>query len=818
MSWCEEVTMKTVVVSIDGMMSICDGLGVEKRLLNYPGIHDIEANFLTGTATVKYDESKVTLEEIKKLISECSYHCSGEQVPAHISKPLDPPDSHSAAAYKSRSSATQLQLKEVSSHTSSTTHEEVSTEHERHDKAGMGSQQATAMAHEMGHGVRMSMEEMVRDMRRRFIVALVLAIPVFIYSPLFTQVFKIQAPLPFGVSNEVISFILTTPAVIYGGWVFYIGAWRALRNRVLNMAVLVSLSVLVGYLFSVGATFFFKSEVFYEAASLLLVFVLFGHLMEMRARAGTSQAISTLMNLAPPKATVIRNGQEVEILTSGVLVDDIIHIRPGDKIPVDGIVIEGSSDVDESMITGESVPISKFSGDEVVGASINKTGSFKFRATKVGADTALAQIVKLVQQAQNSKAPSQRLADRASQWLVIAAITVAFVTFIMWYAVGLESIVFATTLAITVIVIACPDALGLATPMAIMVGTGLGALNGILYKNAFALEETSKIDAVIFDKTGTLTLGQPKVVEIVTTKDGISKDQLLHLVASVEQGSEHPMAQAILEKAHETKILTSDDVANFNSITGHGVSATVDGRRVLIGNQKLMRDRQIAAITAEVDNRAVELQGAGRTVILAAVDGRLQGAFAVADTVRPSSREAVRYLTSMGIQVVMLTGDNHTTAERIAAELGIKSVFSDVLPGDKAAKVQELQAKGKRVAMVGDGINDGPALVQADVGIAIGAGTDIAMETADVVLTKSDPLDVTKVVLLSRATRKKMQQNLWWAAGYNIIAFPIAAGILYPFIGLILRPEIGAIAMSGSSLVVALNALSLKRVKVKEFI
>jgi Cu2+-exporting ATPase len=656
------------------------------------------------------------------------------------------------------------------------------------------------------------MEEMVRDMRRRFIVALVLAIPVFIYSPLFTQVFKTQAPLPFGVSNEVISFILATPAVIYGGWVFYIGAWRALRNHVLNMAVLVSLSVLVGYLFSVGATFFFKSEVFYEAASLLLVFVLFGHLMEMRARAGTSQAISTLMNLAPPKATVIRNGQEVEIPTSEVLVDDVIHIRPGNKIPVDGIVIEGSSDVDESMITGESVPISKFQGDEVVGASINKTGSFKFRATKVGADTALAQIVKLVQKAQNSKAPSQRLADRASQWLVIAAITVAFVTFIMWYAVGLESAVFATTLAITVIVIACPDALGLATPMAIMVGTGLGALNGILYKDAVALEEASKIDAVIFDKTGTLTLGQPKVVEIVTTKDGISEDQLLHLVASVEQGSEHPMAQAILEKAHETKILTSD-VANFESITGHGVSATVDGRRVLIGNQKLMRDRQIAAITAEAENQAAELQGAGRTVILAAVDGRLQGAFAVADTVRPSSREAIRRLTSMGIQVVMLTGDNHTTAKRIAAELGIKSVFSDVLPGDKAAKVQELQAKGKRVAMVGDGINDGPALVQADVGIAIGAGTDVAMETADVVLTKSDPLDVAKVVLLSQATRKKMQQNLWWAAGYNIIAFPIAAGILYPFIGLILRPEIGAIAMSGSSLIVALNALSLKRVK-----
>lgn len=691
---------------------------------------------------------------------------------------------------------------------------------EGHDTSSSSSSSSSsvsheAMADETGHSSEMSMTEMVLDMKRRFIVALVLAIPIFIYSPLFTQVFKIQAPLPFGGSNEVLSFILATPAVIYGGWIFYIGAWRALRNRVLNMAVLVSLSVLVGYLFSVGATFFFKSEVFYEAASLLLVFVLFGHLMEMRARAGTSQAIRTLMNLAPPKATVIRNGQEVEIPTSEVLVDDVVHIRPGDKIPVDGIVIEGSSDIDESMITGESILIKKLSGDEVVGATINKTGSFKFRATKVGTDTALAQIVRLVQEAQNSKAPAQRLADRASQWLVIAAIAAALTTFITWYAFGLESVVFATTLAITVIVIACPDALGLATPMAVMVGTGLGALNGILYKNAMALEEASKIDAVIFDKTGTLTLGQPKVVEIVTAKDSISEDELLHLVASVEQGSEHPMAQAILEKANETKLPIST-VANFNAITGHGVSATVDGRKVLIGNRKLMLDRKIAF--TEVDNRAAELQGAGRTVIFAAIEGKLQGAFAVADTVRPSSSEAVRRLSSMGIEVVMLTGDSRTTAERIAAELGIKNIFADVLPGDKAAKVQELQAKGKSVAMIGDGINDGPALVQANVGIAIGAGTDVAMETADVVLTKSDPLDVAKVVLLSRATRRKMQQNLWWAAGYNMIAFPIAAGVLYPAMGLILRPEIGAIAMSGSSLVVALNALSLKRTKVKELI
>lgn len=797
--------MKSVVVNVDGMMSVCDGLGIEKRLLEHAGVHDVDANFLSGTATVTYDESKVTLADIKKMISECRYRCLGEQVPHHISKPLDPPEDH-AAMHGTQPMALQSRVAESQRETAP-------PEHARHEMAEMGGQ--AAMAHEMGHGEGMSMEAMVKDMQRRFVVALIFAIPVFVYSPLFTQVFQIQAPLPFGVSNELISFALATPAVIYGGWVFYIGAWRALRNRVLNMAVLVSLSVLTGYLFSVGATFFFESEVFYEAASLLLVFVLFGHLMEMRARAGTSQAIRTLMNLAPPKAIVIRDGKQVELPTSEVLVGDIVLIRPGDKIPVDGIVIEGSSDVDESMITGESVPVKKSSGDAVTGATINKTGSFKFRATKVGRDTALAQIVKLVQEAQNSKAPSQRLADRASQWLVIAAIAASLATFFVWYGVALEPLVFATTLGITVIVIACPDALGLATPTAVMVGTGLGALNGILYKNAVALEEAGKITAVILDKTGTLTLGQPRVVEVVTAKDGVSEAEILRVVASVEQGSEHPLALAILEKAREKGIRLSN-VSDFDAIPGHGVSATVDGRKVLIGNRKLMRDRQ-TAIT-EVDGRAAELQGAGRTVIMAAIDGRLEGAFAVADAVRPTSREAVRRLTSMGIQVAMLTGDNRATAERIAAELGIKTVFADVLPGDKAAKVRELQAQGKRVAMVGDGINDGPALAQADVGIAIGAGTDVAMETADVVLTKSDPLDVAKVVLLSRATRKKMQQNLWWAAGYNVIAFPIAAGILYPSIGLILRPEIAAIAMSGSSLVVALNALSLKRVKVKELV
>lgn len=668
-----------------------------------------------------------------------------------------------------------------------------------------------AMAHEMGHAVGVSMDSMVRDMRNRFLVSLVFAVPVFLYSPLSTQIFQFQPPLPFGLTNQVFSFFLATPAVLYGGWVFYIGAWRALRNRVLNMAVLVSLSVLGGYLFSVGATFFFESEVFYEAATLLLVFVLFGHLMEMRARAGTSEAIRKLMNLAPPKASVIRDGREVEVPTSEVVVGDVVLIRPGDKIPVDGEVLEGESEVDESMITGESLPVKKAPASTAIGATINRTGTFTFRATKVGADTALAQIVKLVQEAQNSKAPSQRLADRAAQWLVLAAIAGSLLTFVVWYWLASAPLVFATTLAITVVVIACPDALGLATPTAVMVGTGLGAQNGILYKNAVALEEAAKIDTVVFDKTGTLTLGQPKVVEIVTSHSGLMADELLRLVASVEQRSEHPLARAIVEKAQQNGIEIGE-TRQFEAIPGHGVSAVVEGRRVLVGTRKLIRDRQVEL--TDVETEAGALQGSGRTVLYAAVDGRLEGAFAVADAVRPTSVAAVQALSAMGVEVVMLTGDNRATAERIAEELGIKAVLAEVLPGDKSAEVRKLQSRGMRVAMVGDGINDAPALAQADVGIAIGAGTDVAMETADVVLMRSDPLDVAKVVLLSRATRRKMQENLWWAAGYNILAFPIAAGALYPAIGLILRPEIAAIAMSGSSLLVAVNALSLKRTNV----
>ena len=659
-----------------------------------------------------------------------------------------------------------------------------------------------SMAHEMGHGAGMDARGMARDMRNRFWICLAFTVPIFLYAPMGMAFIKLVPP--FGLELNLWLFLLASGAVIYPAWPFFVAAARALRNGVLNMAVLVVLSVGTGYAFSIGSTFFFGGAQFYEAVSVLLVFILLGHWLEMRARAGASEAIRALMDLAPPKATVFRNGTELTIATAEVLLDDIVIVRPGDKIPVDGEVLEGGSLVDESMLTGESMPVKKAVGSTVIGATINKSGSFRYRATKVGADTALAQIVKLVQQAQNSKAPAQLLADKASQWLVLAAFLIGVATFVAWYFVLGQPVLLALTLTITVFVIACPDALGLATPMAVMVGTGLGAMNGILFKNASALEDATKLDVLIFDKTGTLTLGQPDVVDMALA-EGVEQDELLRVAASVEKLSEHPLALAILKRAGGVPL---EAAIEFTNIDGQGTQAVVSGRLALLGNRRLMEANGVDMGALEADSRS--LQGQGRTVVHVAHGGKLIGLIAIADAVRPTSAETIKALHAKGIQVAMLTGDNRATADRIASELGIDIVFADVLPGEKAAKVKELQAQGKKVGMVGDGVNDAPALTQADVGFAIGAGTDVAMESADVVLMKSDPFDIVGTIALSRATLRKMHQNLWWAVGYNVIAFPLAAGVFYPFT---ISPEVAAIAMSGSSALVAINALMLKRTR-----
>jgi P-type Cu2+ transporter len=813
--------MKEATVQIDGMMSIFDGAGVEKQIKRRDGVVKVNANFLSGTATIAYDETLVSLADINRFIAECGYHCRGEVVPVHLCEPgkgngipairVNEHQGH-VVALSPTPAAVKPTIEKGKANVPRRGNGVKAEDHAGHKAEGMSSDKA-AMAHEMGHGAGKDLDGMVRDIRNRLLVTFVLTILIYLYAPMFVKLTGVELPVPFRLSKDVLMFLFATPAVLYGGWVFYIGAWRALKNGVFNMAVLVSLSVLAGYSFSVGATFFFKAEVFYEALGMLLVFILAGHWLEMRARSGASRAVKALLNLAPPKATVIRNGQPVEVPTSEVLMNDLVLIRPGDKIPVDGEVTQGESNVDESMITGESMPVKKIVGGKVTGATINKTGTFQFRATKVGAETALAQIVKLVQTAQNSKAPSQRFADNAAQVLTISAIVFGVATFAGWYWFAGATPVFAMLLAITVVVIACPDALGLATPMAIMVASGKGAQNGILFKDATALEEASRLQAIIFDKTGTLTIGHPQVVEIVVDGKPVTDKELLRLVASLEQSSEHPLGQAVTVKA-KAEGVTLNAPSNFEAIPGQGARATVDGRTVLAGNRKLMDGNGIAL--DGLNDRARALEQKGNTVVYSAVDGSARGLIAIADAVRPNAKKAIEHLAALGIEVAMLTGDNQGTANLVARELGIKTIFAEVQPGQKAEKVKEMQTRGLRVGMVGDGINDAPALAQADVGIAIGAGSDVAMETADVVLMKSDPFDVIGTVRLSRATRRKMRQNLWWAAGYNIIAFPLAAGLLYPWTGWLLSPEVAAFSMSGSTLIVVANALLLKRVKISE--
>jgi Cu2+-exporting ATPase len=614
-------------------------------------------------------------------------------------------------------------------------------------------------------------------------------------------------PAPFGLRDDFFSLVLSLPVVFFSAWIFFDGAYRALRAKTLDMMVLVAVAVGAGWLYSLAVTATGGGEVFYEAATVLTTFVLLGHWLEMRARGGANDAVRTLLELAPAQAVVIRDGQPVEIPTAEVVAGDLLLVRPGSKIPTDAVVEEGETEVDESMVTGESMPVAKAPGDEVIGASINTTGTLRARATKVGADTALAQIVKMVQEAQNSKAPGQRLADRAAFWLVFVALIGGVVTFTVWMLAG-AGLAQAMLFAITVVVITCPDALGLATPTAIMVGTGLGAQRGVLFKNATALEGMARIDTVVMDKTGTLTKGEPEVTDVIAA--GMGEEDMLALAAAVERDSEHPLARAIDEHVTErgVDVLTASD---FKNVPGHGATATVEGRRVLVGNLRLMQTEGVDLGGLAV--RRDELAASGRTAVLVAVDGQGAGVIALADAPRETAAAAVAALHESGIEVVMLTGDNQATADRIADQLGIDTVIAEVLPADKADKVAELQRAGKTVAMVGDGVNDAPALAMADIGIAIGAGTDVAIETADVVLMRSDPLDVPVALRIGAGTVRKERQNLAWAIGYNVIALPIAAGVFYPAFGLMLRPEIAALSMSGSTVIVTVNALLLKRLK-----
>ena len=811
---------RTAVIEVSGVHWASSKAVTAAVLSRRSGVLAVDANPVSQTATVTYDPDLTSVAALAGWVRNCGYHCAGQSVPDHVCDPMAEPGPPLSARIKIQDAAEGLDYgTHVAGVDGFVRAGDVDPRREgdadRHDQShGVAAQGAAQdMMGHGGHHGGASMDEMVADMRNRFVVAAVLSVPVLLWSPIGREVFGFTVPAPFGLRDDVFSLLLSLPVIFYSAWVFFDGAYRALRARTLDMMVLVAVGVGAGWLYSVAVTLtgIFTNnsgDVFYEASTVLTAFVLLGHWFEMRARGGANDAIRTLLELAPSTAVVLRGGQEYEVPTAEVQVGDLLLVRPGSKIPVDGMVEDGDSEVDESMVTGESLPVVKSPGSEVIGASVNVSGVLRVRATRVGADTALAQIVALVQEAQNSKAPGQRLADRAAFWLVLVALIGGSLKAAVWLASG-AGVQTALLFAITVVVITCPDALGLATPTAIMVGTGLGARRGVLFKNSTALETAARIDTVVMDKTGTLTKGEPEVTDvIVNDTGGLGEQELLAFAAAVERESEHPLAAAVVRFAqdHGAERLSA---TGFRSVAGHGAAAEVDGHRVVVGNRKLMADEYVdlGVLAARRD----QLAATGRTAVFVAVDGRAAAVIAMADAPRDTAAAAVAALHQTGVRVVMLTGDNDATARRIADQLGIDGVIAELLPAEKAAKISSLQQAGRRVAMVGDGVNDAPALAQADVGIAIGAGTDVAIETADIVLMRSDPLDVPVALRIGRGTLRKMRQNLRWAIGYNAIALPIAAGVFEPAFGLVLRPEIAALTMSGSSLIVAVNALLLKR-------
>jgi len=571
------------------------------------------------------------------------------------------------------------------------------------------------------------------------------------------------------------------------------------------MMTLIATGILVSYVYSAAVTFGLRGEPFYDAAAMLTAFSLLGHWMEMRSRFATGRAVEALLKLAPPTARRMRHGQEEEVSLAAIAVGDVLAVRPGDTIPVDGVVIEDSSYVDESMLTGEPVPVAKGPGDEVVGGTRNQQGAFRFRASKVGADTALARIVAMVREAQSSKAPAQRLADLAGKYLVIVALAAGAVTFAAWLLFGHQGVSFALSAAVAAIVIACPDALALATPTAITVGVGRAARAGVLFRNATVLEAAAQVDTVVFDKTGTLTEGRPSVTDVIPAA-GVQEAEILRLAAAADAQSEHPLATAVVAAAKK-RALVVDSPSHFEAVPGHGVQATVGGRTVLVGNRRLLERN---GVMPGLEREAERLRAEAKTALYVAADGRVLGFIAIADRIRPNAKGAVSALHDLGIRVLLLTGDSRATAVAVARTLAIDDVRAEVLPGDKAAEVKRLEEQGRRVAMVGDGVNDAPALAAATVGIAIGAGTDVAIETAGIILMKDDPADVPVALVLARRVHRKIKQNLFWAAIYNLIAIPLAAGVLYPSLGILLKPAWAALAMSASTVTVTVNALLLR--------
>jgi len=808
---------QTVTLPIAGMSCASCAARIEKGLRNLSGIKEANVNLATEKAVVTFDPQVLNEESLVRTIEDLGYKVSLPENKAE--KMVISVGGMTCAACVRKVEKVLAALDGVSEASVNLATEKATV---LYQSGLLGKADFRKVIEDLGYEVRGFDEiladqerearaEEIRRQKRKFVFSAGLTAAVFIGS--FPEWFPWW---PKVLREPITLFILTTPVQFWAGWQFYRGFWSALKHRTSDMNTLIAVGTSAAYIYSTVATFFpgvFKAYglnlgVYYDTAAMIITLILLGKMLEAIAKGHTSEAIKRLMGLRAKTARIIREGVELDIPVEEVRQGYWVVVRPGEKIPVDGIVREGLSAVDESMLTGESIPVEKRPGDRVMGATINKTGSFKFEATKVGKETVLAQIIKLVEEAQGSKAPIQRLADRVASIFVPTVILIALATFVIWLIFGPSpAFTFALLNFVAVLIIACPCAMGLATPTAIMVGTGRGAENGILIKSGESLETVHRVTTIVFDKTGTLTQGKPEVTDVAAA-DGFKEEQVLSWAASVEKGSEHPLGEAIVHAAKE-KGMQLSAVEAFEAIPGQGVKASIDGQHLLLGNLRLMEDNGVQA--DGLWDRLEKLAGEGKTPMIVALDGRAAGVVAVADTLKPNTREAVETLHRMGLEVIMITGDNERTAKAVASQVGIDRVLAEVLPWEKSQQVKKLQEEGKVVAMVGDGINDAPALAQADVGIAIGTGTDVAIESSDITLITGDLRAVIAAIQLSKRTIRTIKQNLFWAFIYNILGIPIAAGILYPFWGILLNPMIASAAMAMSSVSVVSNSLRLKR-------
>jgi Cu+-exporting ATPase len=812
-------------IHVTGMTCTTCAATVEKALAEKKGVAQAKVNFASGKASLEYDPAQVDLAAIKDTISETGYGTA-------VKKSIFPVGGMTCAscvarveeALKSVPGVITVNVNLASEKATVEYLEDVAVDDLRHAVTDAG--YTLGAEAETLEDVSTAAARDTRAVLIRFVVAVALAVVIMglMWAPAFA-------------GRPYLLWVLATPVQFWAGLRFYRGAWGALKHRTADMNTLIAVGTSAAYFYSVVAVIApgiftsggLEANLYFDTSAMIIALILLGRFLEARARGRTSDAIKKLIGMRPKTALVVRDGKEVDIPVEEVIVGDVVVVRPGERVPVDGIIREGYSSIDESMITGESIPVEKQAGDEVIGATINKTGSFRFEATRIGKDTTLAQIVRLVEEAQGSKAPIQRLADVIASYFVPVVIGIAIITFIIWYFAGpTPSLTFAFLNFIAVLIIACPCALGLATPTAIMVGTGKGAEYGVLIKSAGALEKFYKVDTILLDKTGTLTVGEPAVTDIITAP-GFQEKEVLRLAAAVESKSEHPLGEAVVKKARDEKLKTGR-TSHFQAVPGHGAEAVVGKKKIILGNRKLMDDNDISIVTLE--SEANSFEASGKTVMFLTVDGQIAGVIALADTLKSGADAVIKELSNAGIDVVMVTGDNRQTAEAVAREAGIDRVLAEVLPENKAAEVKKLQDEGRVVAMVGDGINDAPALAQADVGIAIGTGTDVAMETGDITLISGDLSGIATAISLSRRTMRTIKQNLFWAFAYNTALIPVAAGILYLAFGNgdvpaglqgilgdygFLNPILAAAAMAASSITVVSNSLRLRSFRPAKF-